>query len=428
MSDTIFAPASVLGKSAVAVIRVSGPLAFAAAESLARGMVPVRRPVLRWLYETGSDERLDQALVLGFRGPRSFTGEDCVEFQTHGSAAVVAGVLSALGRIGGMRLAEPGEFTRRALLNDRLDLAQVEGLGDLLAAETAAQRKQAIELMDGGLSDLVSGWRAGLLGVLALVEASIDFSDEELPDDLFERSGAELARLETEMRREVQHAAAGERLREGFEVALVGLPNAGKSTLINRLARREIALVSDEAGTTRDVLEARLDLGGLPVTVLDMAGLRDAEGVEAAGVERARRRAGAADLRVFLVGDEGYVDGLGVALEAGDIVVRAKADRDDGPGVSGLTGKGVDALLARIGEVLRERLGRGGAISHARQRQATEGAVEAVARARGLLTHGSAEFAAEELRRAMASLDFLVGRVDVEAVLGVIFASFCLGK
>lgn len=427
MSETIFAPATILGRSSVAVIRISGPLAFSAAERLT-GVIAERRPSLRWLHDPESGERLDQALVLGFAGPGSFTGEDCVELQTHGSTAVIAGVLAALGRLDGLRPAEPGEFTRRALLNDRLDLAQVEGLGDLIGAETAAQRRQALGLMGGALSRLASGWRTRLLEILALIEASIDFADEELPADLCERATAELAELGGAMTVELRGANGGERLREGFEVAIVGVPNAGKSTLLNRLARREVALVSGEAGTTRDVLEVRMDLGGLPVTVLDTAGLRMASGIEAAGVERARTRAAAADLRVFLVEGAEDVAALGVARQSDDLVVRGKADLHGADGISGLTGQGVDELLRRIGQVLSGRVSAGGAISHQRQSRATERAADAIARAGHLLQCGDVELACEELRSAVRALDFLVGRVDVEAVLDVIFASFCLGK
>lgn len=428
MSDTIFAPATVLGKSAVAIIRISGARAFDMARRLAGALPPARQAGLRWLCDPESGERLDRALVLTFPGPASFTGEDCVELHIHGSGAVLAGVLAALAQAGDARLAEPGEFTRRALMNDRLDLAQVEGLGDLIAAETAAQRRQAIELMDGALSGLVAMWRSDLTEVLALLEASIDFSDEELPDDLLDHAATGLSMTEAAMRRELRGAGVGERLRDGFEVALVGLPNVGKSTLVNRLAGRELALVSDEAGTTRDVLEARLELAGLPVTVLDMAGLRAAQGVEAAGVARARDRATAADLRVFLVESSADLGRLGMKVERGDIVVRAKADQAGEPGISGLTGEGVDVLLADIAAVLSDRIGRSGAISHARQRQATERGAEALARARQRLAGGAIELAAEDVRLALRSLDFLVGRVDVEAVLDVIFASFCLGK
>lgn len=427
MSDTIYAPATVPGKSAVAIIRLSGPRAFDAARRLARGLPPARTAGLRRLRDPDSGETLDQAVILTFPAPASFTGEDCVELQTHGSGAVLAGVLAALGRLESVRLAEPGEFTRRALMNARLDLAQVEGLGDLLAAETAAQRRQALELMEGALSRRVAAWRAALMRVLALIEASIDFADEELPPDLIARAADELGETEAAMRRELEGATARERLRDGFEVALVGLPNVGKSTLINRLAERELALVAEEAGTTRDVLEARLDLRGLPVTILDMAGLRDATGVEGAGVERARTRAAAADLRVFLVENEADVTRLGVAVVAGDIVARAKGDLT-GSGVSGRTGQGVRSLLEEIRVTLSGRVGQEGTIAHARQRQAAGRAAEALASGAGSLRDGALDLAAEEVRAALRSLDFLLGRVDVEAVLDIIFASFCLGK
>lgn len=428
MSDTIYAPATVLGKSAVAIIRISGPLAFDVAERLSGAPVSPRRASLRWLRDPESGERIDQAIVLGFLGPGSFTGEDCIELQTHGSGAVVRALLAGLGRVEGLRLADPGEFSRRALMNDRLDLAQLEGLGDLLAAETAAQRRQAVGLMQGELSAQVAEWRGAILRVLALVEAAIDFSDEELPGDLADTAISDLSLPLDEMRRELAGAGAGERLREGFTVALVGLPNAGKSTLLNRLARREVALVSDEAGTTRDVLEVRLDLGGLPVTVLDMAGLRTASGVEAAGVARARARAAEADVRVFLLERDEDFAALAVAREPDDLVLRAKVDLADGPGVSGLTGQGVDELLESLADLLSRRVAAAGSIAHARQRQATEDAVAALQRGRDRLKRGEVEFAAEELRLAVRSLDFLVGRVDVEAVLDVIFSSFCLGK
>ena len=256
--------------------------------------------------------------MIAFPGPGSFTGEDVAELQLHGGPAVSRAVLAALGGLAGLRPAEPGEFTRRALLNGRLDLAQVEGLGDLLAAETAGQRRQALALMDGALSRLAAGWRQALLRALAFVEASIDFADEALPATLLQTVRAEVSGVLAAMQREVRGARVAERIRDGFEVALVGRPNAGKSTLLNALAGREAALTSAVAGTTRDVIEVRLDLDGLPVTVLDMAGLRDGGGrVEGLGVARARERAARADVRVFLVGDEADVAGLGVVAGAG---------------------------------------------------------------------------------------------------------------
>lgn len=428
MMDTIFAPATVRGRSAIGVVRISGPESLAAAGQLAGTLPPPRQAGLRWLRDPETSERLDQALVLVFPGPASFTGEDVVEIQTHGSSAVIADVLAALGRIDGLRVAEPGEFTRRALLNQRLDLAQVEGLGDLLAAETAVQRRQALEMMEGVLSQLVAGWRDDAMTALGLLEATIDFADEEIPEGLAERVEELLASVESVMEQELARAWIGERIRDGFEVALVGLPNVGKSTLLNCVARRDVALVSAEAGTTRDVLEVRLDLDGLPVTMLDMAGLREASGVEGAGVMRARERAAAADLRVFLVGVPDEVERLGVSRQSGDLVVLAKADlRADG-GVSGITGQGVDDMLRGVSAELGGRVGRRTTMSRVRQRDAVARALAAVREARGLLAEGQVELAAEGLRSALRALDFLVGRVDVEAVLDVIFSNFCVGK
>lgn len=428
MSDTIFAPATAPGRSAVAIIRISGPLAFEAARAMAGDIGALRRPALRWLRDPETGERLDQALVLAFPRPGSFTGEDCVEFQTHGGSAVVRAVLSALQRLDGLRIAQPGEFTRRALMNDRLDLSQVEGLADLIAAETGAQRRQAIGLMGGGLSSLVAAWKQSLIQVLALIEALIDFADEELPAGLSDQAIVTLTAVRSEIQRELESSGGRERLREGFEVALVGPPNAGKSTLLNRLARRDVALVSAEAGTTRDVIEVRMELGGLPVTILDMAGLREAEGIEGAGVERARARAIVADLRIFLLDGDCVEETLGVDRREGDIVTRGKSDLGDGAGVSGLTGQGVDLLLDQVNNVLRTRVTESGTISHARQRQAASHAAADILSAEAFILKGDVEFASEHLRGAVRSLDFMVGRVDVEAVLDVIFGSFCLGK
>jgi tRNA modification GTPase len=434
MNDTIFALASGSGRAGIAVVRLSGPAALAAADTLARLSIPERTPVVRWLRDPLDGARLDQALVLSFPAPGSYTGEDVAELHLHGGPAVVRSVLGALGRIDGLRPAEPGEFTRRALMNGRMDLAQVEGLGDLLAAETAAQRDQALAAMGGALGRLAEGWRRDLVRTLALIEATIDFADEELPGDLLLRCCADLNRVAGAMRCELAGSRMAERVRDGFEVALVGRPNVGKSTLLNALAGRDAALTSEIAGTTRDVLEVRLDLGGLALTLLDMAGLREATGrVEGLGVARARERAAAADLRVFLVNDRSEVSSLGIECRPGDITVLAKADLrrpDQGPAVSGVTGAGIDRLLWEIAGVLRERAARATTASHARHRTAIERAVAAVERAGAELEMPEArtELVAEELRAALRALDFLVGRVDVEAVLDVIFQSFCLGK
>ncbi|MFO1141242.1 MAG: tRNA uridine-5-carboxymethylaminomethyl(34) synthesis GTPase MnmE [Amaricoccus sp.] len=432
--DTIFAQATAPGRAGIAVVRISGPRAFEAVAALAPPPGAARTAVLRWLVDPASGEPIDQALVVFFAAPASFTGEDVAELHLHGSPAVVRGVLAALAALPGLRAAEPGEFTRRALLNDRLDLAQVEGLGDLLAAETAAQRRQAVALMRGVLSGLVEGWRGEFLGVLALVEATIDFADEELPPDLIARLAADVSRTVVAMEAEVSRGRVAERVREGFEVALVGRPNVGKSTLLNALAGRDVALTSAVAGTTRDVLEVRVDLGGLALTLLDTAGLRDScDPVEGMGVARARDRAAAADLRVFLVDDPKEAAGLGMAVSPDDLVVVAKADLRDSSetlAVSGVTGYGIDDLLNAIGSALRGRVAAAGTLSHERQRAAAAAAAAAGAAALKELERSAprVELAAEELRRALRELDFLDGKVDVEAVLDVIFASFCIGK
>jgi tRNA modification GTPase len=434
MIDTIFAQATPPGRSGIAIVRLSGPRAFEAAAALAGTLGGARAASLRWLLDPVSGEPLDQALVLPFAGPASFTGEDVVELHLHGSVAVVRSVLAALATQPGLRIAEPGEFARRALLNDRLDLSQVEGLGDLIAAETAAQRRQAVNLMRGALARLAEGWRHELVRVLAFVEASIDFADEELPPDLLDRLTADLASTVAAIESEISRARIAERVREGFEVALVGPPNVGKSTLLNALAGRDAALTSEVAGTTRDVIEVRADLGGLALTILDMAGIRDtAETVEQKGVARARTRAAEADLRLFLLDDPADRDTLGVSVQPGDITVLAKADlrpASEALSVSGLTGQGLDTLLSRITAMLQDQATTASTLSHERQRAAACDCAVAAAAALVELRRPDprVELASEELHRALRALDFLDGKVDVEAVLDVIFHSFCLGK
>ncbi|WP_126975241.1 tRNA uridine-5-carboxymethylaminomethyl(34) synthesis GTPase MnmE [Frigidibacter oleivorans] len=422
---TIFALASARGRAGVAVIRISGPRAMEAGQSLAGSLPKPRHSALRLLRHRG--EPLDQALVLCFGAGASFTGEDVVEFQLHGSIATVNAVLRVLGDLPGLRLAEPGEFTRRALENGCLDLAQVEGLSDLIEAETEAQRRQALRVLSGAVGARAEAWRARLIRAAALIEATIDFADEDVPVDVTPEVTVLLEGVLAELRREAAGALVSERIRDGFEVAIVGLPNAGKSTLLNALAGREAAITSEHAGTTRDVIEVQMDLRGLPVTVLDTAGLRATEdAVEAIGVERALARARAADLRVFLMVDDGLPEGLEPAGE--DIVIRGKADA--GGGVSGRTGAGVPELMDRIGAILSARASDAGVVTRERQRLAILRAIEALESARDDVREGShkAELAAEEMRRAIRALDSLVGRVDVEHLLGEIFSSFCIGK
>ena len=341
MADTIFALATARGRAGIAVVRVSGPGAFGAAAALAGVRPEPRRPTVRWLRQPADGRRLDEALVLGFAAPASFTGEDVVELQLHGGPAVVRSVLEALAGIDGLRQAEPGEFTRRALVNGRLDLAQVEGLGDLIAAETAAQQRLAVRMLDGALSRLGVAWGEELVRALASIEVGIDFADEELPAGLDAAAREGLGRVAASMDRELAGSRVAERIRDGFEVALVGPPNVGKSTLLNALAGREVALTSELAGTTRDVIEVRLDLDGLALTLLDTAGLRDpGERIEALGIERARRRAAAADLRVFLVDTAGEVAALRSGAAAGRHRGAGESRPPDGDGSAG--GLGTD--------------------------------------------------------------------------------------
>ncbi|PTW50537.1 tRNA modification GTPase trmE [Rhodovulum kholense] len=411
------------------MIRISGPRAMTAARALAGSLPAPRQAGLRRLTNA-EGVLLDEALVLCFAKGASFTGEDVVELQCHGSPATVAAVLRALGEQDGLRLAEPGEFTRRALENGVLDLAQVEGLGDLLEAETEAQRRQALRVLSGALGEKVALWRESLIRAAALLEATIDFADEDVPVDVTPEVTALLSGVSTALQTEIEGVAMAERIRDGFEIAIVGPPNAGKSTLLNHLAGREAAITSEHAGTTRDVIEVRMDLRGLPVTFLDTAGLRDsADDVETIGIARAIERATAADLRVFLLDDSGRTEGL--AQGPDDIVLRGKADLGDGTtGVSGRTGQGVAELVERIAAILNSRASRAVTATRERHAEAMRRARGAIAEAQNQLSHGmgSTELAAEDIRRAARALESLLGRIDVETLLDEIFARFCLGK
>ncbi|ETD82669.1 tRNA uridine-5-carboxymethylaminomethyl(34) synthesis GTPase MnmE [Rhodobacter capsulatus] len=426
--DTIYAQASGRGKAGVAVIRLSGPRAWEAVAALC-GRLPAPRQAAVRLLRIGADT-LDEALVLCFEAGRSFTGEESAELHLHGALATVAAVLKALGSLGFLRLAEPGEFTRRAMESGRLDLSQVEGLADLIEAETEAQRKQALAVLSGSVGRMVETWRSKLIRAAALMEACIDFADEDLPVDVTPEAFALLSEVAAQLSAEIGRISVTERVREGFEVAIVGRPNAGKSTLLNALAGREAAITSEVAGTTRDVIEVRMDLSGLAVTLLDTAGLRDTEDqVEAIGVARAIERAKRADLRVFLL-DDGDIPLLQPIGD--DLVVQGKADLG-GSGdlrVSGKTGEGVDALVAAITERLSARAAGAGVMTRERHRDCLGRASGALESALEELGHGleRLDLAAEHCRTGVRALESLLGRVDVENLLDEIFSSFCIGK
>lgn len=427
--ETIFAQSTAVGRAGVSMVRISGPKAFETACLLVGTLPEPQHSALRAVRSMQGDE-IDQALVLAFKAPHSFTGEDVVELHLHGSIAVMSAVLAELSKSSEARLAEPGEFTRRALDNNKLDLAQVEGLADLIDAETEAQRKQALRVFSGHLGALVDGWRSDLIRAAALLEATIDFADEDLPVDVTPEVLGLLEGLVVQIEKEVAGSRIAERVRSGFEVAIVGPPNAGKSTLLNALAGRDAAITSEVAGTTRDIVEVRMDLDGLPVTLLDTAGLRTtSDVVERIGVKRAIERASLADLRVFLTLGEG--DLLLDPVE-GDLVLQAKADIYPGSGkaVSGKTGEGIEQLVRSVSDVLKARNVGVGVATHARHRVAMMSAVEVLGGTISQIRSDTlmAELVAEELRSAVRALEVILGRIGVENLLDEIFSSFCIGK
>lgn len=419
--DLIFAEATPPGRGGVSVIRLSGDGARAAAESLVGPMPQPRRSYFRDLTEGG--EPVDQVLALWFAAGASFTGEEVAELHLHGAPVVARRVAIALQNLGA-RVADAGEFTRRAFLNGRMDLAEIEGLGDLLAAETESQRKLALRAAGGEMARRAEAWRDLLIEAGALVEVSVDFADEDVPDEVPPRVFDIVTDLVQQIQRELDGFGAAERVRQGFEVAIIGPPNAGKSSLMNRLARRDVAIVSEVAGTTRDVIEVRMDLQGLAVTLLDTAGIREAgDTVEAAGIARARGRAEAADLRIHLSPTAEPVAGM---WQGEDLLVQSKADlaASQGLAVSAVSGEGLDQLMQAVFEILSKRSRNAGLISHERQNAELRDAKSALDE----VYDAPAELIAESLRRANAALDRLLGRIDAEDYLDRIFSSFCIGK
>ena len=440
--ETIFAPASGPGRAGLAVIRVSGPQAAFALSRLTGRETPTARRATGRRFVAQDGEVIDEGLALWFPAPASFTGEDVAELHVHGGRAVVGGVLEALACCEGLRPAEPGEFTRRAFEHGKLDLTAAEALADLVNAETVGQRRQALRQMQGELGALYDSWRGGLLRVIAHLEATIDFSDEDLPEGIEEEVRGQVVKLSGEIAGHLEDGHRGERLRDGIHLAIIGPPNAGKSSLLNVIARREAAIVSKQPGTTRDVVEVALDVGGYPVVIADTAGLRDgAEDVEKEGVRRARMRAEDADITLAVFDGAVWpaVDPLTVALvNSKTIAVVNKSDlgRLEPPvdiggfaalAVSALTGEGIEAMIATVEQDVAARFHLQGtpALTRVRHRAALEDCCGALHR--GLAAEG-VELMAEDLRLASRALGRITGRVDVEEILDVIFRDFCIGK
>lgn len=436
--DTIVALASGAGRAGVAVIRLSGPRAGDVLKALTERDLPKPRVATREAFcDPRTELSLDDGLALWFPGPHSFTGEDVAELHIHGGPAVIAAVLDACLSQPNVRLAEPGEYSRRAFENGKLDLAEAEGLADLVDAETEGQRRQALRQRRGALSAVYEGWRSRLIEAAALIEAEIDFPDEDLPGELARRAGPLLKALAVDLAGHLADGHRGERIRDGFRIAIIGPPNAGKSSLLNALAQREAAIVSDIPGTTRDVVEVRLVLGGYPVWIADTAGLREAaDAIEAEGVRRALERAEEADLRIGVVEVGADVPpALAAALRGDDLLVRSKADKleahqsGDMLEVSAVTGIGLAMLHTQLEARVAEALGREEApvLTRARHRGLVQEAHAALLRAIAALESG-AELAAEDVRVASDQIGRLTGRIDVEDLLGEIFSSFCIGK
>lgn len=448
MADTIYALASARGTSGVAVIRVSGPQAFESLKALTNlKEIPYRQAILRTLTDNVSRETLDSALILAFKNPHSYTGEDAVEYHTHGGTAVINGVLNALSQFENHRMAEAGEFTKRAFENGKIDLTEAEAIADLIHAETQLQKTQALHQMDGALSKLYDNWREKLTKILAYVEAELEFPDEDLPDDMLEKISPQITDLSNEIKNHLNDNRRGERLRNGIHVAIIGAPNAGKSSLVNALTQRDIAIVSDIAGTTRDVIEAHLDIGGYPVILSDTAGLRPdqigEEGhdrIESEGIKRALNIAQNADIRVILYdGTAETLDQHSFALEnknnhENTMAVINKADKAlhlkhpaNPLKISVSSNTGIDEFLHTLTQMIENLIGLSDApaITRTRHREALQSCLQSLERC---LNAPLPELTAEDLRLAIRDLGRITGRVDVEDLLDVVFNDFCIGK
>lgn len=442
-SDTIFARASGAGKAGVAVFRLSGPQSHRIVNNLVGKRIEYRRTVSAEICDPETGKTIDHGLAILFKGPASFTGEDVAELHLHGARAVEASLYETLSRMGA-RAAEAGEFTFRALRNGKLDLAQVEALADLIDSETTLQRMQALGQLEGRLSEAAETWRAQILAVISPLEADIDFPDEDgVPAAVAARAGPAIDKLKETLTTFLADSGRARTIREGVSIAIIGAPNAGKSSLVNALAGADIAIVSDTPGTTRDIVETRLDLGGVLASVADTAGLRTltSDKIEAEGMARAKRRAEAADIRVLVIHALADVPReTWESLRKGDVIVWSKSDLGVQPSsidppegvavlrVSSKTGAGLPELIAHLTEtVSRETMADQPVLTRARHVQAVEDALAALTRARDNIERAP-ELAAEDARLAMRALGQITGVVGVEDVLGEIFSSFCIGK
>lgn len=444
--ETIFALASASGRAGVSVVRVSGPAAGPALKLFTAKELPLPREAnLSALINPENGDAIDKALTLWFPGPASFTGEDIVEFHVHGGPAILEALFEALGALDDMRPAEAGEFTRRAFENGKLDLTEAEGLADLIEARTSAQRRQALRQMEGALGDLYEDWRSALISILANLEADIDFPDEDLPEGLAVRVRPQISDLRQQIEAHLRDGHRGEQVRDGLVVVIVGAPNVGKSSLMNLLARRDVAIVTEEAGTTRDAIEVSLNLGGYPVILIDTAGLRAAEGqIEQEGIRRARQRAASADLKIAMIDGARAAETFGAVedmLDQDSILLINKSDLDGDEfkprqggiagsfGLSVKTGEGVSGFLDALADQVSHRLAPTEApvLSRVRHRQALEECCSALLR----FEQGAgaeAELAAEDIRLAARALGRITGRIDVEDILDKVFGDFCIGK
>ncbi len=435
--QTIFALASGAGKAGIAVFRLSGPSATEALRTLSKKQLPEPRRATRvQLIDPKTKDLLDDGLALYFPGPASFTGEDVVELHVHGGRAVISGITDALAGIKGVRLAEAGEFTRRAFDHGKFDLTAAEGLADLINAETAAQRRQAQRQLHGELGAIYDDWRERLLKAIALFEAEIDFSDEDLPPGLHEQVAAQISEISEDIADHLDDKGQGQILRDGLYITIIGPPNAGKSSLLNRLSRRDVAIVSEKAGTTRDVIEVHLELDGYPVILADTAGLREAaDEIESEGVRRAQERAHHADLKLAVLDGASWpekdLQTVGL-IDENTVVVINKSDllsesETEYFAISAETGAGFDVLLEVLKKEVAEKchLSASPALTRTRHRTALE---DCLANLQRFPTSPETELKAEDLRLAARALGRITGRVDVEEVLDIIFREFCIGK